>query len=171
VVNLETGERVVFPERMLAGEVVYAPVAELRQANLLPAAFPADEPLAEPALGAPGSQALHVIAPDPLLAIARPPGVQLPTTAIVPAAAQVALPDESAEVSGIHMPLGSIAPFVMGVGFCIVFLGIITNVAFLIVGLIWMLAGAIGWIRIGLMEAAHAPHGAQEDQENVEVAA
>src|SRR5215207_2632709 len=40
LVNLETGERQVFPERMLAGEVIYAPEADLRRASLLPESFP-----------------------------------------------------------------------------------------------------------------------------------
>jgi hypothetical protein len=156
LVNLETGEVEVFPERMLAGEVVWAPLAELRRASLLPAEFavpPAVETAEEP------THALHTIAAEPLLAIARPPGVDLHTsTALVPAAALVALPDESEPPpSGIHMPSASIAPFVLGVGFCLAFLGLITNVAILVAGLAWMLAGAIVWIRIGLLEAAHAP--------------
>ena len=156
LVNLESGEVEVFPERMLAGEVVWAPLAELRRADLLPADFatPASvAPVEEP------TRALHTIAAEPLLAIARPPGVDLHTgTALVPAAAQVALPDESEPPpGGIHMPMSSIAPFVLGVGFCLALLGLITSIAILIVGLVWMLAGAIVWIRIGLLEAGHAP--------------
>jgi hypothetical protein len=155
LVNLETGERHVFPELMLAGEVVWAPEAELRRANLLPADFPQPE---EPSPADTETRALHTIAPEPLLAVARPPGVELPTRAIVPAAAQVTVSEEPADVTGIHMPMASIAPFVLGLGFCIVFLGLITNVAIVVVGLLWMLAGAIGWIRIGLLEEAHAGH-------------
>lgn len=161
VINLETGERQVFDQRMLAGEVVWAPEAELRRANLLPA----DYPLAETHGATDESRALHVIAPEPLLAIARPPGVERPSMLLVPAAAQVALPADTADVSGIHMPSASIAPFVLGVGFCIAFLGLITSVAILVVGLVWMLAGAIGWIRIGLLEGGHAEqaHAAESE--------
>ena len=50
------------------------------------------------------------------------------------------------------MPSGSIAPFVLGVGFCIVLLGVITKLVILVVGLVWMLVGSIGWIRIGMLE-------------------
>jgi len=59
------------------------------------------------------------------------------------------------------MPSASIAPFVLGVGFCIVLLGVITNVVIAVVGLVWMLIGAIGWIRIGLLEES-AAHGHRE---------
>jgi hypothetical protein len=174
LVNLESGERAVFPERMLAGEVIFAPEAELRRAGLLPADFPAPEDLeglsaegAEPATGG----ALQTIAPEPLLAIARPPGVEHPgyTAALVPAEARVVPYSEPADVDvgGIHMPLGSIAPFVLGLGFCILLLGLITNVFIVIVGMVWMLAGAIGWIRIGMLELA-AGHGHAEDDDETE---
>ena len=65
------------------------------------------------------------------------------------------------------MPSASIAPLVLGVGFCIAFLGLITNVLILVVGLVWMLAGAIVWIRIGLMEQAHAAHVTEHEAEPV----
>jgi hypothetical protein len=144
---------------MVAGEVIWAPEADLRRAELLPADYPEPElPTGPPEV----PQALHVIAPEPLLAIARPPGVDLHP--------QPALPEPETEpppahISGIHMPSASIAPFVLGVGFCIAFLGLITNLFIVIVGLVWMLAGAMGWIRIGLMEAAHASHVAENDPE------
>ena len=57
------------------------------------------------------------------------------------------------------MPSPSIAPFVLGVGFCIVMLGVISNLIIFIVGVLWMLAGAIGWLRIGLLEARAAHSG------------
>src|SRR6266851_383138 len=87
LVNLETGEQQVFPERMIAGD---------------------------------GQQAL--------------------------------VDADAADLAGIHMPSPSIAPLVLGVGFCILVLGAITSPVILVVGVLWMLAGAIGWIRIGLLE-------------------
>src|ERR1700687_2862549 len=39
LVNLETGEQQIFPEGMLAGEVIYVPAEELSRAGLAPAGF------------------------------------------------------------------------------------------------------------------------------------
>jgi hypothetical protein len=64
------------------------------------------------------------------------------------------------------MPSPSIAPFVLGLGFCIVFLGLITNVVILVVGLLWMLAGAITWIRIGLLELRAAESHSDAEAEH-----
>jgi hypothetical protein len=160
LVNLETGEHEVFPERMLAGELIYAPLADLRRAALLPADFPVEEPAAGDGDGIrPG--ALHVLAPEPLLAIARPPGLGLSETSPLAPPDPVIIEDDPAEAAGIHMPSASISPFVLGVGFCILMLGVITNPVIAIAGLAWMVAGAIGWIRIGLQEqrAAATTHG------------
>ncbi|MBV9168926.1 MAG: hypothetical protein JOZ81_02430 [Chloroflexi bacterium] len=164
LINLETGERHVFSELMLAGEVIWAPEADLRRANLLPADYPEPE---VPDREAEQMRALHVIAPEPLLAIARPPGVEVPGRGMSPALPEPEAAEPPSEISGIHMPSASVAPLVLGVGFCIAFLGLITNVFILIVGLVWMLAGAVGWIRIGLMEAAHASHSTEHEPEPV----
>jgi hypothetical protein len=155
VVNLETGEREVFRERMLAGELIYAPEADLRRAELLPADFVSSA--AEPE-GAGG--ALHRVPPEPLLAMTRPVGIERETsTSLVPVEEQLALVEEdTAALHGLHMPSASIAPFVLGVGFCILLLGAITHWVILVVGLVWMLAGAIGWVRIGLLEERAAHH-------------
>ncbi|HEY3057460.1 MAG TPA: hypothetical protein VGL99_00640 [Chloroflexota bacterium] len=154
VVNLETGQREVFPTRMLAGELIWAPEAELRRAGLLPEDFPAESAEARPA------GALRHVPPEPLLAMARPPAFRKETsTALVPVDEQQALVDEDvAELRGIHMPRGSIAPFVLGVGFSIFLLGAITHWVILAVGLVWMLAGGIGWIRIGMLELEAGRH-------------
>src|SRR5258708_18651395 len=69
LVNLETGEQQVFPERMVAGEVIYVPAADLLRAKLGPEGFSVMD--VAQALGAP-SRALRTIAPEPLLAMARP---------------------------------------------------------------------------------------------------
>jgi len=149
VVNLETGDREVFPTRMVAGELIWAPEADLRRAGLLPEDFPT-EPLGVDA----GSRALRPISPEPLLAMARPVGfAQQTSTALVPVEEQQPLLEEDLHaLQGIHMPRGSIAPFVLGVGFSIVLLGVITHWLIAVVGLVWMLVGSIGWIRIGMLE-------------------
>jgi hypothetical protein len=159
VVNLETGTREIFPTRMLTGELIYAPEAELRRAELLPEDFPS-----EPLSGVEGSEsrALRRVPPEPLLAMTRPVGFERETsTALVPVEEQQALVEEDhAALASLHMPSASIAPFVLGVGFSIVLLGAITHVVILVVGLVWMLIGTIGWVRIGLLEqrAAHGHH-------------
>ncbi len=158
VVNLETGERQVFSERMVTGELIYAPEEELRRASLLPADFPT-EPL-------PGAEAettaIRRVPPEPLLAMARPVGFDREVeTALVPVEEQQPLLEEDrAVLAGVHMPSASIAPFVLGVGFSIFLLGVITNVFIAVVGLLWMLIGCIGWVRIGLLEerAGHGHH-------------
>jgi hypothetical protein len=60
------------------------------------------------------------------------------------------------------MPSPSIAPFVLGIGFCLAFLGLITNLIILVAGLLWMLAGSIVWIRIGQLEKAAHEHAEAE---------
>jgi hypothetical protein len=155
MLNLETGEQQVFPERMIAGEVIYVPAADLVRAGL------AQEGFSVMAVSTAGlgetSRALRTVAPEPLLAIARPPGLTS-SRAIVPIDGQQALVAEDADLAGIHMPSPSIAPLVLGVGFCILLLGAITSPIILVAGALWMLAGAIGWIRIGLLEE-RAAHG------------
>src|ERR1051326_7212799 len=44
VVNLETGEQEIFAQRMVAGEVIFVPAAELVQAGLAPADFAVMQP-------------------------------------------------------------------------------------------------------------------------------
>lgn len=154
LVNLETGEQQVFPERMIAGEVIYVQAADLVRAGLVPAGFVVAT--VAPAESEPTGSALSIIAPEPLLAMARPPGIRLGfETELVPVESQQPLvPQDPAALAGIHMPSPSIAPFVLAIGFCLVMLGAITNPIILGAGLLWMLAGAITWIRIGLLEAA-----------------
>ena len=157
LLNLETGEQQVFPERMVAGEVIYVPAADLSRAGLGPAGFAV---MQLPADVASPSRALRTLAPEPLLAMARPVGLPH-SSAMVAADGQRGLLDEDAmDVAGIHLPRPSIAPLVLGMGFCILLLGAITSPIILVVGALWMLAGAIGWIRIGLLEQRAADaHG------------
>ena len=162
LVNLETGEQEVFKERMIAGEVMYAPVAELQRAGLVPADFVIPEavvPIAPP------ERALRTIAPEPLLAMARPPDFDDGSRVIVEAVdSQPVLLGPEESMGGIHLPSASITPFVLGVGFCIAMLGLITNVVIVLVGLVWMAVGAIGWIRIGQEELlASEAHGLAEE--------
>src|SRR5438132_4862869 len=72
LVNLETGEQQIFAERMLAGEVIYAPSADLVRANLVPEGFSTMDVSVE---SVPDSRALRTVAPEPLLAMARPVGL------------------------------------------------------------------------------------------------
>ena len=162
LVNLETGEQEVFPKRMVAGEVIFVPAAELVRAGLAPAGFAVTEapsPTLEPT-----TRAMRAVAPEPLVAMARPPGLPSSEPVIELDGEQPLVEDDPAALAGIHMPAPSIAPFVLGLGFCLVFLGLITNVVILVVGLLWMLAGAIAWIRIGILEA-QAAHGHVESHE------
>ena len=159
LIDLETGERRVFNEPMLAGEILLAPEDELRRAGVeVPDPEPAGEVRAEAAaLAAPTPPAPP---PEPLLVMVRPPEpvaeAALPPPPLDPALFQ-GLPElPPASTVGIHMPMPSIAPFVLGIGFCLVFLGLITTPIVLIVGLVWMLVGAIVWVRIGLLEYAQA---------------
>jgi|SRR5579864_102099 len=168
LVNLETGEQEIFPERMIAGQVIYVPVADLIAAGLAPAGF---TPMAAPgaagmAIVEPETRALRAVPPEPLIAMVRPPGLPHETTALAIAEPEVS-EELPAELAGVHMPTASIAPFVLGIGFCLVLLGVITNVIILVTGLLWMLAGAIAWIRIGVLEyrATHAHAHAEAEAE------
>jgi|SRR5579864_3482971 len=163
LVNLETGEQEIFPQRMIAGEVIYVPAADLVAAGLAPAEF-SIMTMPESRIAEPETRAIRAVPPEPLIAMVRPPGVPLGTTTFE-LEGDEGLPEElPAEVEGIHMPSASIAPFVLAIGFCLVFLGLISNVLLLVTGLLWMLAGAIVWVRIGILEerAAHPPVEAEE---------
>lgn len=164
LINLETGEQEIFPERMIAGEVIYVPAAELQAAGLTPGGFTITTAHGEAATAAePEARAMRAVPPEPLIAMVRPPGLPHETTALVMAEPEVAT-ERPPELTGIHTPLPSVAPFVLAIGFCLVFLGLITNVIILVAGLLWMLVGAIVWVRIGLLEyrSAHA-HAELED--------
>jgi hypothetical protein len=153
LVNLETGEQQVFPERMLAGEVIYVPAIDLERAGLVPPDF---RVMDVSSASVESTRALRTVAPEPLIAMVRPPGVALATTLAEVDGEQMLIPEDPSELASIHMPSPSIAPFVLAIGFFLVFVGVITNVIFFIVGLLWMLAGAVVWIRVGLLESAAA---------------
>ena len=150
LVNLETGEQQVFPERMIAGEVIFVPAADLQRAGLAPADFVVMYVASTAAETT--TRAIRAIAPEPLIAMARPTGLPTAQPVVEFDGEEPLVADDAAALAGIHMPTPSIAPFVLGLGFCLVFLGLITNVVILLVGLLWMLAGAIAWIRIGVIE-------------------
>jgi hypothetical protein len=142
---------------MVAGEVIYVPAADLQRAGLVPEGVSVMD-VSAAVIGP--SRGLRTLAPEPLLAVARPVG-QVGSRALLPVdGAQAITAEDPAAVAGIHLPSPSIAPLVLGVGFCILLLGAITNPIILVVGALWMLAGAIGWIRVGLLEEkAAAAHG------------
>lgn len=158
LVNLETGKQEIFPERMIAGEVIYVPAADLQRAGLAPEGFAVMQVNTGPPTTA---RSLARVAPEPLVAMARPVGLPRERPELELNGEQALVPAEPDALAGIHMPSASVAPFVLGLGFCIVVLGLITNVVILVVGLLWMVAGAMAWIRVGLLEArasaAHRP--------------
>ena len=165
--NLETGAQQIFPQRMIAGEVIYVPSAELVRAGLAPADFAViDVPRPAGAAEAVATRAITALPPEPLLAMARPPGLEEESGILPFDSDQVVAAEAEPDLSGIHMPSASVAPFVLGLGFCLVFLGLITNVVIVVAGLLWMLAGAIVWVRIGLLEyrATHAHTEAEQSQ-------
>src|SRR5881396_2637223 len=65
LVNLETGEQEIFHERMIAGEVIYVPAADLVKAGLAPGDFTV---MTAPSIAVP-TRALRTVAPEPLLAM------------------------------------------------------------------------------------------------------
>jgi hypothetical protein len=155
LVNLETGDQQIFPERMIAGEVIFVPAADLIGAKLAPEGFTELTIKGLP----PVERGLRTIAPEPLLAMARPPGYPTEDT-FQPIEYPAAPAEADGAAAGIHLPSPSIAPFVLGLGFCLVLLGVISSVLIVIVGLLWMLAGSVVWIRVGLQEARAAEaHG------------
>jgi hypothetical protein len=170
LVNLETGEQESFPQRMIAGEVIYVPAAELVRAGLAPADFAPMDVTSAPPLVEPETRAIRAVSPEPLVAMARPPGLPR-EVAIVETDPDAELATEfPPELEGIHMPSPSIAPFVLGIGFCLALLGLITSPIILVAGLLWMLVGAIVWIRIGLLEY-RATHAQVETEAEAEASA
>ena len=184
LVNLETGERHTFSEPMLAGEVIWVTEADLHRARLGPFAEQdnkaptkeVDGTAAPPTRKPPGPAKPD---PEPFIAMSRRPFADTEGRAKGPDAGTVedspgmgaaqSAPEQPAEsespegevdFSSIHLPSPSIAPLVLAVGVSIALLGLATHVVILLVGLAWVVAGAVGWIRIGLLEAqaGHADH-------------
>jgi hypothetical protein len=137
------------------------PAADLQAAGLAPGGFAQMEVKPGAAEGA--TRAIRAVAPEPLVAMSRPPGVPRGAELVMVDGEQPLIPDDTSALAGLHMPSPSVAPFVLAIGFCLVFLGLITNIIILVTGLLWMLAGAIVWIRIGLLEQrageGHASEG------------
>jgi hypothetical protein len=105
----------------------------------------------------PETRAIQAVAAEPLFAMARPPGMprEIATVETDPDAELTR--DYPPELEGVHMPMASIAPFVLAIGFCLAFAGLIISPIIVIAGLLWMMVGALVWIRIGVLEyrAAH----------------
>src|SRR5262252_3896525 len=76
--NLETGEQEVFAERMIAGEVIYVPSADLQRAGLAPADFTIME-VAPPLMAEGTTRDIRALPPEPLIAMARPPDLPMET--------------------------------------------------------------------------------------------
>ncbi len=158
MVNLETGERRTFDERMIAGEVIWVAEADLRRARLGPFASVPSGEAAPPPSAAPAAPVVSAapVPVEPTIAMSRGAAPAPAEMALTPLATVADAPADAAALAGIHLPRPSIAPFVLGVGMGIALLGLITHPIVLAVGLVWSLAGAIGWIRIGLLEARDA---------------
>lgn len=160
LVNLETGDVDLFRVSMVAGEVLWVRTADLRRLGLggdLPELHDDWVPL--PASHETG-KAVEVTAVEPMITMARLPSA-LPheeKVVLAPAIArqlEVApvMPD-LAQAAHIHLPSPSIAPFVLGIGGCLILTGIISSWIFALIGVIWVVAGAVAWIRIGQIESA-----------------
>jgi hypothetical protein len=156
LVNLQTGEQQIFPERVVAGEVIYVPAANLQEAGLAPSDFKVMSTPEDLSIKPPPTQAPLAVAPEePLVAMARPVG--LPRDGeIIQFEEEHLVPEDPSVLAGIHMPTPSIAPFVLAIGFFLALLGLVLNPIIVIVGLLWMLAGAVAWIRVGVLEARAA---------------
>jgi hypothetical protein len=175
LVSLQTGERQTFEQRMLAGEVIWVAEADLRRAGLLaeaeaaeaaPPAVEAEPPPPASAVRAGTAMVSAEETPEPLLAMARPPGYDepVPGTVLLPEDVEDEIEVEQEALPGIHLPSPSIGPLVLGFGFSLTLLGVITHPLILVTGLVWMLVGAIVWIRVGLLEerAQLGDHAAAE---------
>jgi hypothetical protein len=160
LINLETGEVKSFPEKLLAGEVAWVAVRDLRRANLLPESM-ADQP-DEPAPTGDAARAAagHTAEAEPLLAMARPPvpvrQLELYEGETIEFPQPPGVIYDQGDASGVHLPMPSIAPFLLAVGTSIALLGVIVHPLVLLVGLAWVAAGSIAWIRVGLLEAREA---------------
>src|SRR5262249_25430768 len=108
LVNLETGEQEVFPERMVAGEVIYVPSIDLQRAGLVPEGFTVRDVASA---SAETTRAMRTVAPEPLIAMVRPPGVQLTTSLVELDGETPLVAEDPADLAGIHMPSPSVAPF------------------------------------------------------------
>src|ERR1700694_881468 len=69
LVNLETGEQQIFPERMIAGEVIYVPADDLIRTGLAPEGFSIVAVPSRPPVESAGGSLLG-LAPAPLLGLA-----------------------------------------------------------------------------------------------------
>lgn len=162
MVNLQTGERITFPEPVLAAEVLFAKASDLKRAGL-------GDISDEEARAAEAAELALVPRPFepprqvvPLMAVARPPAALelAPKNLPEPRTYEESLPALPVETAitptePIHMPAASVAPFVLAIGLCLIFLGLVTSVAFVVVGALWMLIGAIGWVRVNVIEHEH----------------
>src|SRR5689334_17726539 len=77
LVNLETGDQESFPERMIAGEVIYVPVSDLIAAGLAPGGLSVTSAAeaGTPTVAEPEARAIRAVPPEPLIAMVRPPGL------------------------------------------------------------------------------------------------
>lgn len=148
MINLRTGEIQSFSGGLRAGEILYVTRADLRRARLGPYAS---------------------------LAEAAPPVVTAAAPAALDAASEVAADAtsrveaaEPGEPLDFHLPGPSIYPLVLALGLSIALLGLVAGpfelrVIVTLLGLVYLLAGAFGWVvqnhRDGLAVEAGGEHG------------
>src|SRR3981081_582094 len=106
LVNLETGEQQVFPERMVAGEVIFVPAADLQRVGLAPQGFAVMD--VSEGVGR-TSRALQTVAPEPLLAMARPVGLPRSTAMVAVDGEHALVEEDAAGLAGRPQPQTSIA--------------------------------------------------------------
>lgn len=142
LVNLKSGEIQTFDAGLRAGEVLFVARADLRRARLGPYAAVAEEKPSPSA--SPTPAASEPAAPPPVVAAsAAPAAPSAPPRDLV--ADEPLGPDEQ-----IHLPGPSIYPLVLGLGLAIFFFGLVAGppmvrVFVALLGVVYLLAGGIGW--------------------------
>jgi hypothetical protein len=151
MINLKTGEIQSFSGGLRAGEILYVTRPDLRRARLGPYASLAEAPAPVGASAAPSAlAAASEVAAD---ATSRVEEVE------------AAVPGEPLD---FHMPGPSIYPLVLALGLSIALLGLVAGpielrVIVILLGVVYLLAGALGWVvqnhREGLAIEAGGEHG------------
>ena len=149
MINLRTGEIQSFSGGLRAGEILYVTRADLRRARLGPYA------------------SLPEVSP-PAVAAAEPAA----PVELAPAATSRTEQTQTVETDGppdVHRPGPSIYPLVLALGLSIALLGLVAGpielrVIVTLLGLVYLVAGAFGWIvqnrrREGLAVEAGSEHG------------
>lgn len=164
LISLESGERQVFAEPVVAGEVMWVPERDLRRARLGPYAHLTEEEVAAQEAAESRATAPRAVVelPEPLLLMNRAPSAEIYATHASSTFAEIEPVSLSLVEEGdpalIHLPQWSLAPLLLALGIAIVLVGIVTHVVVLVVGLVWVALGVMGWIKVGLAESRARTH-------------